>query len=563
MSRFQLFPYDLQAEHYALLDSLLDQYMKGESVATRSERNRRQQDALATLKALLTEWVRGLRYQGGGFPATYMAGGTSHLVDVLPYGSYLLGVSSGDSDIDVVTVFPSDITKEQVMRLFPNVLRQRQDVTYCNVIDRATVPIIRFILMGVEFDMSICILNNITVVGTDYLYLDMQNMQPKSVLAINGYRTNLHLKRLLVEAHVLEPFQKLVLILKLWCKRNNIYGNKFGYFGGINCSILVAALLIYTDVSNTQFANPEKVPISLWLYNFFGYYAGLDWGKTTIQLPDQVRFADTTPHEIVALSWPRNLKADGPMRLITAVEPYINSTGRVTSTTLNVIVSKFSQGAASLNRLAHALTATLNGGIQRFRALLNVTLLGDLLGDKEREFFENREELEEDTCTRFCAIQIRNHHDSNDKAEAVERFSDYIEASIPHFQKRILKRPEFPTDQDLQVISVCTLPKWYKTSQLKQNPTPPPNYSLVPPDDGYRTLFLRLVVRNTQRTLAAEKIIALGRELQDRAEKHHKQKSVHSQDTDLSLKCFLIQRKTVSELLKWSPPGSGTRKVKS
>lgn len=562
MSQFQLFPYDLQAEHYALLDSLLDQYMKGESVAIRSERNRRQQDALATLKVLLTEWVRGLRCQGGGHPSTYVAGGTGHLVDVLPYGSYLLGVSSGDSDIDVVTVFPSDITKEQVLHLFPSVLRQRRDVTYCNTIDRATVPIIRFILMGVEFDMSICILNDATVAGTDYLYLDMQNMQPKSVLAINGYRTNLHLKRLLVEAHVLEPFQKLVLILKIWCKKNNIYGNKFGYLGGINCGILVAALLIYTDVSGTQFANPEKVPISLWLYNFFGYYAGLDWGKTTIQLPNQVRFADTTPHEIVALSWPRNLKADGPMRLITAVEPYINSSGRVTTTTLNVITTKFSQGATSLNRLAHALTATLNGGLARFRPLLSVTLLNDLLSDKQREFFGYREESEEDTCTRFCAIQIVNLHDTADETEAMERFKDYIEASIPRFQKRIMERPDSPTDQDLQVISVCTLPKWYDTPKLQENPSPPPNYNILPPDDCSRTLFLRLVLRNSQRALAAKKIIDLGDELQKDASKHHKRENVHSQRMISSLTCFLIQRRTISELLKWTTPNPEARRVK-
>ena len=63
------------------------------------------------------------------------------------------------------------------------------------------------------------------------------DMDEKCLLSLNGYRATRELLQLVPN---IENFKLTLRVIKLWAKKNGLYGNMIGFLGGASWSILVA-----------------------------------------------------------------------------------------------------------------------------------------------------------------------------------------------------------------------------------------------------------------------------------------------------------------------------------
>lgn len=160
---------------------------------------------------------------------------------LIPYGSYLLGVASLGSDIDCVCIVPSFMTRDDFFNEFTtDYLGQSSSVTCITKVPDAFVPIISFCYDDIEMDLSFCILDRVTV--GEYLVYDddelLDGIDDQSVRSLNAWRDNMMLLKSVSKEK--DNFRRLLRFLRVWAKKRGIYGNMYGFLGGINLALLSA-----------------------------------------------------------------------------------------------------------------------------------------------------------------------------------------------------------------------------------------------------------------------------------------------------------------------------------
>lgn len=158
---------------------------------------------------------------------------------IIPNGSYKLGLWMDDSDLDVVVLFPPWIETQQFFDNFDLYLETIHGVTYIKKIKDAYVPLIKVVFNDVKVDISFAkyFSDEIPQKFVSLTNDQISRLDHTSQLSINSLRNN---EFILNYVPVLSNFQLLAKFVRFWAKQRYVFGNMYGFLGGINIAILAA-----------------------------------------------------------------------------------------------------------------------------------------------------------------------------------------------------------------------------------------------------------------------------------------------------------------------------------
>ena len=194
---------------------------------------------------------------------------TEQQAQLLPFGSYFLGVSTKTGDIDTVVVTSNHIQREKDFNedLYA-MIKNSPHIEHCNLIQSAQIPIITLSFKdnGQEFDISLCVLDKSKVPEQLEEELEgMERLDDKSQRSLNGWRDNKFIKKAMGSSF--SVFKDAVKFIKLWTKKRGVNENKLGFFAGISYAIMVAKII-------QLFPN---FPLNKIIEMFFYIYSQWDW----------------------------------------------------------------------------------------------------------------------------------------------------------------------------------------------------------------------------------------------------------------------------------------------
>ncbi|XP_053696868.1 poly(A) polymerase type 3-like [Sabethes cyaneus] len=278
-----------------------------------SEREHRKQ-ILAKLNALFRQWVRDVSIaQNKPEAVADKLGGT-----IYPFGSYRLGAYDKNADIDVVCVAPRDVKRSDYFGSFFELLKRQPEVTWCQALEDATVPIIKINFDGIEFDLLFIKLALAKVPDNFDLFDDMllDKADCHSKRNLNGVRVTEEILRLVPD---IDSFRLALRVIKLWAKSRGIYSSLMGYLGGISWTILLA---------RTCQLHPNATAATL-VHNFFLVFSGWDWSQLV-----RLKQVGTVV----------SIKRSSLMPIITPVDPQENTAFKVSRSARQMIIDELHRG---------------------------------------------------------------------------------------------------------------------------------------------------------------------------------------------------------------------------
>ena len=230
-----------------------------ETIAEQQKRG----SVMAEITTLFKAWVTSVcESKGVPHELAIKAGG-----QVLTSGSYRLGINEKGMDIDTICVAPQPVTREDFFGSLQAILEDHDSVENLSSIPGAAVPIITFDYDGINIDLLFALLP-LDAVPEDFdVNFDdvLRGCDQGTEKSLNGPRVTEMLTKVCPTGlqprtsrpqtdssatHTLEPrlgqlvpkydsFLAVVRCIRLWAKKRGLYSNKMGFFGGINCNLLV------------------------------------------------------------------------------------------------------------------------------------------------------------------------------------------------------------------------------------------------------------------------------------------------------------------------------------
>ncbi|KAF7703968.1 Poly(A) polymerase pla1 [Cucumispora dikerogammari] len=160
---------------------------------------------------------------------------------IYSFGSYRLGVHSKGADIDTLCIGPSYVDRKDFFTEFYNMLKNSEYITEVVNIETAHVPMIGIKISDISIDLVYAKLNvksfpiNLDILDNKIL----KNLDEKCVVSLNGSRVSSEILRLVPNT---TAFHGALRCIKLWATKRYIYGNAYGYFGGVAFAITVARI---------------------------------------------------------------------------------------------------------------------------------------------------------------------------------------------------------------------------------------------------------------------------------------------------------------------------------
>lgn len=286
---------------------------------------------VSELDTLLKQWVRsdGLR-QAMNWNKVEQVGGK-----VVCFGSYKLAVVDKESDLDLLCIVPKHVTREAFFTTLYETLGKKDEVTELRQLPMAYVPVIKMKYRGVDVDLTMSRLMALYKVSEDESFLQdpliTKDMDSKCLRSINGYRATCEILELVPSV---EKFKLTLRVIKLWAKRNGLYGNMLGFLGGASWAILVAKVCILAG------AEGNKGGCVYLLHRFFFTFANWNWPD-----PVFIKKVETQPHS----AWNPAVNffdREHAMPIITSSVPQMNSAVNVTKSNCQLITRNFAEAAA-------------------------------------------------------------------------------------------------------------------------------------------------------------------------------------------------------------------------
>ncbi len=153
--------------------------------------------------------------------------------------------------------------------------------------------------------------------------------------AILGRKNNQMIVAAMEKVDQFGNFKTLLRLLKVWAKKKGVYSNAIGFLGGISLAIMVAKICqLFPRFRAEQL-----------LREFFNMYACWDW-----KIPVMIEAYLDVPegHKHADMRWKKEGR-EFTMAVLTPAFPEINTTHRVSRTTLQVIQKAFYEGVENLN----------------------------------------------------------------------------------------------------------------------------------------------------------------------------------------------------------------------
>jgi poly(A) polymerase len=192
---------------------------------------------------------------------------------MFPFGSYRLGVHGPDADIDAVLVAPRHLERDAFflgsgpVTAFHEVLKGHEKVSQVQPVPDAYVPVIKFAFSGIQFDLLFARLAHSKIDPQTFNTLEDKNLSgvdEQTQRSMNGTRVA---DKILKSVPNVENFRTVLRCIKLWARQRGVYGNVYGYPGGVAWALLVARVCqLY----------PNAAPATI-LAKFFKFWAMWKW----------------------------------------------------------------------------------------------------------------------------------------------------------------------------------------------------------------------------------------------------------------------------------------------
>ena len=255
---------------------------------------------------------------------------------VFTFGSYRLGVYGPGSDIDTLVVVPKHVTRDDFFSVFADIIRKRPELEEIACVPDAYVPIIKLEFDGISIDLIMARLN-IPRVPLDLTLDDknlLKNLDEKDLRSLNGTRVTDEILQLVPKPTV---FKHALRCIKLWAQQRAVYGNIFGFPGGVAWAMLVARICqLYPNAVSSAIV--EK---------FFNIYTKWNW-------PEPVLLKSIEDGPLQVRVWnPRLYLHDRLHRMpvITPAYPSMCATHNITSSTQKVILAELSRGSSIMQEI--------------------------------------------------------------------------------------------------------------------------------------------------------------------------------------------------------------------
>ncbi|MCP8719085.1 MAG: nucleotidyltransferase domain-containing protein [Asgard group archaeon] len=253
---------------------------------------------------------------------------------VFTFGSYRLGVYGPGSDIDTLVVVPKHVTRDDFFLVFPDIIRKRPELEEIACVPDAFVPIIKLEFDGISIDLIMARLN-VPRVPLEMTLDDknlLKNLDEKDLRSLNGTRVTDEILQLVPKPTV---FKHALRCIKLWAQQRAVYGNVYGFPGGVAWAMLVARICqLYPNAVSAVIV--EK---------FFSIYTKWNWPE-----PVLLKLIEDGPLQVRVWN-PRLYPHDRLHRMpvITPAYPSMCATHNITSSTQKVILKELSRGSSIMN----------------------------------------------------------------------------------------------------------------------------------------------------------------------------------------------------------------------
>lgn len=241
----------------------LRQFMAEEGLVPSPEEGQKRKVVIEKLKEIVRLWIQEVARQRD-LPENVVEAASA---TILTFGSYGLGVHGSESDIDALCIGPwfASIEDDFFIHLY-DFLKNTPEVSDIYCIKGAKVPLMRFKLEGISVDLPYARLQVMSVPeNVDLLNpVFLTSIDEVSWKSISGVRVNQCILQLVPN---LKNFQSLLRCIKFWAKRRGVYGNLFGFLGGVHLAILAAFVC----------QRSLNAGLCILVMSFFDAFAGWPW----------------------------------------------------------------------------------------------------------------------------------------------------------------------------------------------------------------------------------------------------------------------------------------------
>nr|ACS29269.1 pap1 [Meyerozyma guilliermondii] len=316
----------------ALNDSLIAE-LKARGSFESEQATRKRVEILALLQKMVQEFVYTVskkKNMSDGMAKD--AGGK-----IFTFGSYRLGVYGPGSDIDTLIVVPKHVVREDFFTIFDQMIRQRPELEEITAVPDAFVPIIMIEFSGISIDLIFARLN-VSRVPLDMTLEDnnlLKNIDENDMRALNGTRVTDQILQLVPKVTV---FKHALRCIKLWAQQRAVYGNMFGFPGGVAWAMLVARICqLYPNAVSAVIV--EK---------FFNIYTKWNWPQPVLLKP-----IEDGPLQVRVWN-PRLYPHDRQhkMPVITPAYPSMCATHNINSSTQKVIMNELERGSELMAQIS-------------------------------------------------------------------------------------------------------------------------------------------------------------------------------------------------------------------
>eukprot|EP00475_Leptophrys_vorax_P042319 TRINITY_DN7983_c0_g1_i1.p1 TRINITY_DN7983_c0_g1~~TRINITY_DN7983_c0_g1_i1.p1 ORF type:complete len:787 (+),score=186.65 TRINITY_DN7983_c0_g1_i1:53-2413(+) len=247
-------------------------------------------------------------------------------VKLYTFGSYRLGVHVAGSDIDALLIGPKYITRNIFFEELTKILSGHEKVTKVSPVPDAYVPVLKFEFDNVDIDMVFACVD-MEIIPEDLNIFEndlLRGLDPATVRSLNGVRVT---DMILTLVPNVSNFRRTLRAVKYWAKQRGVYGNVFGFCGGVAWAMLTARVCqLY----------PNAAPSTL-LQKFFTFYVVWKW-------PTPILLCQIPSNEKLNLQQWNQVYSRDIFPVITPAYPCMNSTYNVSQATKRIMETEFTRG---------------------------------------------------------------------------------------------------------------------------------------------------------------------------------------------------------------------------
>ena len=243
-------------------------------------------------------------------------------------GSFRLGVSSRDGDIDIVFVAPQYVQNDLFFNSLCSFLKTSDVIEEVIPIPFTRVPVLSIKIRTVEIDLLLASLPFPHVPKDFNLASSYSDAMSRSTIdSINGPRVTQYIMDCV--RYNKDTFAIFLKATREWAKVRCIYGAKMGFLGGVQLSML--ALYTFTKVREKLRNSPSDL-----LKAFFHMFATWKWKTDVVAFPKEDAYCSYMK------GWePAERQPMESMVVLTPMNPRINCTFNVNPNTLVRIQEEF------------------------------------------------------------------------------------------------------------------------------------------------------------------------------------------------------------------------------